>query len=116
MLSAWQIEQLRRTAQQLMLGACTVLRLSRSSDGAGGAAETWTAVGTYPCRFRQTPKQEMEKAGTLAEDDRFQFRLPAEADIRAEDRIEYGGATYAVESVVAHDFEILTSAYCRRLP
>lgn len=73
----------------------TVLRATRTPDGAGGFTRTWATVATYAAQVRRPSLKSwerlrhMEVQGTLRE-----VWLAADADVQPGDRLDWDGRTW----------------------
>ena len=107
MLSADEIAAMRATATASLPETIEVQRATRAADGAGGQAVSWSPAGTYPGRLAPAGgEDEREFAGRVAGRSLWRITLPAEADVRLDDRVVVGGRTFEVLGVRARSFEL----------
>jgi head-tail adaptor len=107
MLSADEIAAMRATATASLPETIEVQRATRAADGAGGSTVSWQAVATYPARLAPAGgEDEREFAGRVAGRSLWRITLPAEADVRLDDRVAVGGRTFEVLGVRARSFEL----------
>jgi head-tail adaptor len=89
---------MRDAVRGLLTEAATVLRQTRTPDGAGGYRETWAAVGTYPCRLAPAglmPREE-QGAGQVMVRGQPVATLPVEADVTPRDRVQIGSLVWEI--------------------
>jgi len=107
MLSEDEIAAMRATATASLPETIEVQRPTRVPDGAGGQAVSWSPAGTYPGRLAPAGgEDEREFAGRVAGRSLWRITLPAEADVRLDDRVVVGGRTFEVLGVRARSFEV----------
>jgi hypothetical protein len=76
---------------------CDILAITRISDGAGGFAETWTAVEEdVPCRLTVIKGMEDTPGQAVQPFQKTILTLPVDAQINTANRIAYEGDTYNV--------------------
>ena len=107
MLSADEIAAMRATLVASLPEVASIERPTRVPDGAGGSTVSWQAVATYPARLAPAGgEDEREFAGRVAGRSLWRITLPAEADVRLDDRVAVGGRTFEVLGVRARSFEV----------
>ena len=107
MLSADEIAAMRATATASLPETVVVQRATRAADGAGGQAVSWSPAGTYPGRRAPAGgEEEREFAGRLAGRSLWRITLPAEADVRLDDRVVVATRRFEVVGVRARSYEL----------
>ena len=110
MLSEDEIAAMRATATASLPETIEVQRPTRVPDGAGGETLTYGNVATCPARLAPAGgEDEREFAGRVAGRSLWRITLPAEADVRLDDRLlmrGLGGRTFEVLGVRARSFEV----------
>jgi len=111
MLSSADIAAMRATLSASMPDNAQVQRALRTSDGAGGFAETWTTIATVPCRVAPsglTPTEQViaERVRSRAV---WTLTLPAGTDVTTADRVIVGTRTYEVVGMLTpRSYELAT--------
>lgn len=91
-----EIESQRNDAANTYVASCIIARLAETSDGTGGQAQAWTAVGTADCRLVANSGNskfigaQFERAGD------FTLTLGVDEDIQEHDRVTIDGTVYRV--------------------
>lgn len=107
MLSEDEIAAMRATATASLPETIEVQRPTRVPDGAGGETLTYGNVATCPARLAPAGgEDEREFAGRVAGRSLWRITLPAEADVRLDDRVVVVGRTFEVLGVRARSFEL----------
>ena len=107
MLSADEIAAMRATLVASLPEVASIERATRVPDGAGGETLTYGNVATCPARVSPAgAEDEREFAGRVAGRSLWRITLPAEADVRLDDRVVVGGRTVEVLGVRARSFEL----------
>ena len=103
MLSTDDLTAMRATLDASLPDTCTVYRLTRTSDGAGGYTEAWNATGSaVACRISPVSSgYEREVAGKLAAVAAWVVTLPQGTDVTAQDKVVAGSRTFQVLAVLA---------------
>ena len=99
MISDSDLAYIRSQAAKLLPDTCTIQRVTRPSDGAGGYTETWTDYATHvPCRLavdRTQPREELQ-VGQVAPAQRYWLTLQYDQAIAITDRVVKDGQTFEV--------------------
>jgi SPP1 family predicted phage head-tail adaptor len=100
MLTAGELAAMRTTQQQTLVEACTIVRRTLVSDGAGGQTSTETSVSSL-CRLAPSNNQPQDRMVAGAQQDQVLWRitLPDGTDVRAADRIDVGARSFEVKGV-----------------
>lgn len=98
-----QVAAMRATQRAHMPGACSIQRVSKSSDGMGGKSESEsTLASNVPYRIAPSSGAEAEIAGRIDALDVWTFTLPQGTTIRAGDQITVeDGTKYHVQTTAA---------------
>lgn len=99
MLPVSELAQLRRDIRDLMPDYCSIQSVTRTADGYGGWAETWTEVEQSRCRMDHKTGREILAGGKVQSYQGNTLTLPYDAQITAGDRVLYAGVYYLVVSV-----------------
>lgn len=109
LLSAGQVDAMRRVAVQALPDLATIQRRTRTSDGGGGSTEQWADVATVAARITPVGGGEV---GTVSGTSTIGGRviattthivtLPAGTDVLAADQLVVDGTTYEVTLVRKH--------------
>lgn len=108
---------MRSTLNESLPGTAIVQTYTFASDGGGGGSETWTAAGTYSCRFGPATAgqmQEIERGDRISSEADFIFTLPGTATITTNSRIVHAGGTYNVEAVRDRSWPVSTRVEVRK--
>lgn len=87
MITDVELAKLRATQELTMGSTCTVLRATRSSDGAGGFSEEWGVVATLICRVGAASISERVASERESVTGPLRVTVPAESDVRTGDRL-----------------------------
>ncbi len=92
----------RRHYTPLLTQSATIQRFTRSSDGMGGGAESWSNVATsIACQVRATSQDEKDTAGISSDTLVVSIDMPATTtNLLTRDRIVVGSNTYYVIGIV----------------
>lgn len=98
MISSDDLEYMRAYVDMLLPDTCEIEVFSRTSDGAGGFTETWTAIGTVDCRFdpAQTTEQDVKISGKDTLKSVYQVSLPYNCGLTDDHRISYNGKEFQI--------------------
>lgn len=116
MLSAADLTAMKTTLDASLPDTCTVYRLTRTSDGAGGYTEAWAATGAaVACRVSPAGTgAEREVAARLGAVATWMVTLPAGTDVTAKDKILTSTQTLQVEAALApRSWEISRRVVCK---
>lgn len=93
-----ELAHLRTAAVVLFTATATIRRKIRVDDNAGGFTESWVDQATYKCSFGSYPARSLERenTGRIQAFKYWQFRFPADADVRVTDRIILGPRSFEV--------------------
>lgn len=99
-LSAKDLALMRADAARLLPDLCSILSVSRTTDGEGGWVDTWTATSVnVPCRVDYVYGTETLAGGAVQQYKRAKLSLAHDAVLETSNRILVDGRTYAVTSV-----------------
>ena len=98
MLNNTELQRLRDAHTATLNGTCIVRRKIKVTNAAGGAADTWETIATYPCRVAPERDRRLSEISAERELMTVYYRLtvPYDADLRADDEVMYDGTTYQV--------------------
>jgi len=100
MLPASELAQIRSDLESTLPDTCNILSLTRTSDGQGGWSEAWgTATLSVACRVDFIGGREGMTNSALLPYTRAIVTLPQATSITAQNKLEYNGNTYTVQSV-----------------
>lgn len=102
-LSTADLTMMRDVIEELLPDTCNILSESLTPDGQGGVTSSWgTAGSAIPCRIDQPTGRQfgdlIPVAGAVRKQQQFILSTPYDTVIVAGNRVETGGATYAVVS------------------
>ena len=100
MLTDAELAVLRATQEKAMPETVAILRLTRTSDGAGGWTETWQTVATVRGRIAPYvggPGEEV-RGGALKAYGEYVVTLPQNTDVLQTDRVQISGVQYDVRA------------------
>lgn len=118
MIPAADLTSMQATLTASLPDTATVYRLTRTSDGAGGYTETWTAVGSaLACRISPAGTGYENAVGTkLAAVAPWVITLPASSDVTARDQVRTATRTFQVLAVLAvRSWEISRRVICEEV-
>jgi len=99
-LSSIELEYIRSAIEDLLPDLCNIIRVTYSSDGAGGMIETWgTVIAGTACRLDANSGDEFIQGASLSPQHSYVLTLPHVLVIMPEDRVEVGTHTFTVSSV-----------------
>lgn len=81
---------------RLLNAQAEVWRMSRTPDGMGGWAETWTRVATVRARFSQPSARERQAADQSQSRLSHVVYLASDADVRRSDELRLGSRVFDV--------------------
>lgn len=112
MLTASELASMRTTQQQTLVEACTIVRRTLVSDGAGGQTSTETSVSSL-CRVAPSNNMPADRMLAGAQQDQVLWRitLPAGVDVRSADRIDVGARSFEVKGVYG-PWSAMTALVC----
>lgn len=104
-LNTKQLTHMRAGAEALMPDLCVIQGVTRTSDGAGGWSESWSARGTVICRLDPIVSRNRSEAQAAREAtiQYYTLSVPWDTEIAPDDRVVHDGVTYEV--VEAHGDE-----------
>jgi hypothetical protein len=97
----------------------SVLRVTGTSDGAGGRSTSWASIYSGPCRIAPAKKEvaETEQGDRLRDAMVFRISFPAGTDVTYADRVQISGRTYTVNAVrEPHSLETERVVFGERVP
>lgn len=100
MLTAPELAAIQATQLLTLTDACTITRRALVSDGAGGQTETWPTTITTTCRVAPVAASEAVLAGQQRIVANWKITLPANTDVRGEDRIVVGARSFEVVAIM----------------
>lgn len=104
MLTATEIAAMRAVLDTSLPDSGTIVRATLVDNGAGGQTPTWAAAGTVLCRVSPTPltpTEQVDASDAPAARRAFVVTFPHGTDVRATDRVQFGGDTYELVGVDA---------------
>lgn len=114
----WLIDQGKAALATLFDRDCAVIRVTRSSNGAGGSQEAEAVVATYSCAIspvRARQAEALAARGIVVTTADQQISLPLEADVQSTDYLEIDGVRYSVLNVsLPASIEFVKSVIGRR--
>lgn len=119
-LSDTQLARMRAAALHLMPGSAIIQSTALVADGAGGFAETWTAVtgGSVPCRVDPVHlRSQIERAGGAeAMALEYTVTLPHDAPAAPGHRLLIDGQTYEIRRIAdEHSWRIVKRCEVTRI-
>lgn len=115
MLAAADIIQMRDAITAALPDTCTILRIAREPDGAGGFSETASTVAEASCRTAPAGQNEAEIGARLGVAALWALTLPAGIDIREADRVVCKGRTWEVAYRLEYPYELSCRVLCREV-
>lgn len=103
MLTAAELAALRAVQAEALPDECSVMRATETETADGGVSHSRAAVATVACRLGALGRSGEERviAERLSAVTGYVVTLPAETDVRAEDRLTIGARTFEVAAVLA---------------
>lgn len=108
-VNASELERLRTDFTAWFVEECLINRPALTSDGRGGQTETVSVAENVPCRRTAPnigPAGEMTVGGGMQSIIQWVISLPAETDVRPNDRLVIGERTYEVNADLDRTTEI----------
>ncbi len=107
LLSTTDIAELTALDEAAMTATATIRRYISVSDGSGGTTDTYSNVGTYPCRINVLRLQPTDRtiAGEILNVSNFSIHLPLGTDVRNKDQILVGSRTFEVDKALNHTWQ-----------
>jgi len=101
-LSEREIVSIRETQKLHMPDTVYIQRLTRTGDGAGGWTEVWQTVATTKGRLAPSQRQagEVVQGGAITAYGEYIVTLPADTELRQDDRLQIAGTQYEVKSIL----------------
>lgn len=102
MLPTSALTWMRGLQEQLMPGTVVIYRMAQTSDGMGGLADGWAAVGTVSGRIypvNQRGNTEFVAGAQVISETKWYATLPVGTQITARDRVVSGGRSWEVVKV-----------------
>lgn len=96
------LEKIRAEQNKLMPDTVYIQRLTRTSDGAGGWAETWQTAATTKGRITPNQRQagEVVQGGAVTAYGEYIVTLPHDTELRQDDRLQISGTQYEVVAIL----------------
>lgn len=93
-----EITRQRADAANTFFDSCVIARLAETSDGQGGLAQAWTAVGTADCRFVANTGDSKQVGAQFQRVGDYTLTLPVGTDVAEQDKVTLSsnGAVYRV--------------------
>jgi head-tail adaptor len=98
-LTAKELAAMRSVIADLLPETCSVLTLTKTSDGQGGFTETWGTASTTTCRVDWKSGIETIQGGAIQPYRRCMITLPYDTTVTEGSRLAVGSDTYAVTGV-----------------
>jgi head-tail adaptor len=113
-LSTSDLLAMREVQSAVLLETATVQRQSPTSDGAGGATESWATVASVACRVgvSSSSSQERALAERVTNVSTWTLTLPVGTDVRVGDRLVVGTRTFEVLAVLSHSLVTALRVVC----
>lgn len=98
MLSNDELTDMRTTIQDYLLpDTCSILSITRTSDGSGGFTETWgTASANVACRLDTQNGKYIDLDGSVRSYKKLVLSLPYNTTITNANRVLFSGNTFQV--------------------
>lgn len=91
---------MRAAISELLPDTCNILTPTNTADSEGGVTTSWGTSGTsIICRLDAKQGREILIGGAIQAYTTYIMSLPYDTTIAQTNRIEHGGATYAVKSI-----------------
>ena len=91
---------MRSAIAELLPDTCNILTLTNTPDGMGGVTQSWgTAYSGISCRLDDKTASMPVVGGAVQNFAGMMLSVPYNTTINEVDRVEIGGATYAVSNV-----------------
>src|SRR5687768_8755013 len=94
------LPSLRRLSERNLPDTCTVTRITRVQDDAGGYTETTETADAIACRLGPVSGRERVLGGRVVEESDAVLTLAYDADVQGSDRITHNGTTYEVMDIL----------------
>lgn len=116
-ISSADLEYMRSAIEDLLPDLCNILRVTYSSDNAGGMSETWgTVIAGTICRLDANSGYKFIQGASPVPEHNYVITLMHDIGIMPEDRVEVGAHTFTVNSVDEEkSWRGCTRAYLERL-
>lgn len=102
MIPASELASLQAAAAAALDTACTIERATKTSDGAGGFAETLSTVATCQAGLSQPSGQLLQNyAYLIGAADTWQVRVPVGTDVAHNDQLSLGGRLMRVQVILS---------------
>jgi head-tail adaptor len=101
-LSASELSQMRSAISDLLPDTCSILELTRTSDGAGGWTESWGTVtggSAIPCRVDYKTGKEQTAAGAITPYQSATISMGYAQTITSQNRVLVGSNTFSVQAI-----------------
>ena len=93
---------------------CTIGRMTRTSDGAGGWDDVFTQSAVILCDYAPSDNgSDGSQASTVRTVVEWAFAFPLGTDVRVTDRVTVGSRTFEVIAPLVYEWETFTRALCR---
>jgi len=101
-LSPNELQRMRDAHTATLTSTCSVWRKVQATNSTGGPNDTWQEqIASVPCRLM--PEQSRRRLEVAAEREvlvtYFRLTVPYNTDIRADDRVIFGGETYQIAAL-----------------
>lgn len=98
-LSSADLSSMREAIEELLPDTCSIMSITRTSDGQGGWSEAWgTAVGgtAVACRLDYVSGRTEFTGGAIQPYTGFVMTLPYNATVTTANRLIHNGKTYSI--------------------
>lgn len=109
------LEKMRKAQEAIMTETVFIQRLSRISDGAGGWTEVWQSVAQTKGRVATEGGNEVEKGGRITATIHYLISLPANVEIKQDDRLQIGGIQYEITAILDRTGKTATRIIAKRV-
>ena len=100
MLSAWDLEYMRTSAEELMPDTCDILSVTKTIGAGGGFTQTWgTAIASLACRADYLSGVKQLAGGALQPFRELSILVPYDTSVTTDNRVKWDGGEYAVDNV-----------------
>ena len=110
------LSPIRRQAERLLPDSCTVTRITRVLNDAGGWTETTVESDAIACRLMPLSGRERVLGGRVVDESDAMLTLPYDVDVTGSDRITHDGDTYEIVDIEERSQHLLTRVAIRHQP
>lgn len=104
-LTSGELAGMRGTFGALLTSSAVIWRRTSVTDPGGGTADTYGAVGTYPCQFTtqagrgRSAESDLPGPGVIQISQNYIFLFAYDVDLKLVDRIVCDGKTFEIKAV-----------------